>query len=65
MSCTPAYAYWLNEFELLFSKIERDLIARGSLPRASTSIENSRLYPALQRTSKIVEVKTAPLPSIE
>ncbi|HEY6102263.1 MAG TPA: transposase, partial [bacterium] len=26
---TPTYASWLNQIELWFSKMERDLIARG------------------------------------
>jgi transposase len=26
---TPTYASWLNQIELWFSKIQRDLLARG------------------------------------
>lgn len=29
MHYTPTYSSWLNQVELWFSKIERDLIARG------------------------------------
>ena len=30
---TPTYSSWLNQVELWFSKIERDLLARGTLLR--------------------------------
>ena len=29
LHCTPTYFSWLNQVELWFSKIERDVIARG------------------------------------
>jgi transposase len=33
---TPTYSSWLNQIELWFAKIERDLLARVSLPRWRT-----------------------------
>ena len=42
---TPTYASWLNQVELWFAKIERDLLARGirrePLPHCLTSLERS------------------------
>lgn len=33
---TPTYSSWLNQVELWFAKIERDVIARGVLRRCQT-----------------------------
>ena len=47
---TPTYASWLNQVELWFGKIERDLLARGiftSLPDLARKIR--RYITALQR----------------
>jgi transposase len=33
---TPTYASWLNQVELWFAKIERDVIARGVFTSVST-----------------------------
>ena len=47
---TPTYASWLNQVELWFGKIERDLLARGiftSLP--DLGAQNPTLHHALQR----------------
>jgi transposase len=41
LHCTPTYASWLNQVELWFAKIERDLLARGiftSLPDLARKI---------------------------
>ena len=36
---TPTYSSWLNQVELWFAKIERDVIARGIFTSASDSLE--------------------------
>ena len=33
---TPTYSSWLNQVELWFAKIQRDLLARGSSPQSPT-----------------------------
>ncbi len=50
---TPTYSSWLNQVELWFAKIERNLLARGIFtsvgrPRA----EDSSLHPALQQNGE-------------
>jgi transposase len=45
---TPTYSSWLNQVEIWFSKIQRDVIARGIfLFVQRLSQETSDLYPAL------------------
>jgi transposase len=50
---TPTYASWLNQVELWFGKIERDLLARGifrSLPDLGS--EDSPLHHGVQQASQ-------------
>ena len=37
---TPTYSSWLNQVELWFAKIQRDVIRRGCSPRSPTSATN-------------------------
>jgi transposase len=41
---TPTYASWLNQIELWFSKIERDLLARGIFTSVNDLARRIRLY---------------------
>jgi len=41
---TPTYSSWLNQVELWFAKIERDLIARGIFTSASDLRKKLRQY---------------------
>jgi transposase len=41
MHFTPTYSSWLNQVELWFAKIERDVIAREYSPPSPISSENS------------------------
>jgi hypothetical protein len=51
---TPTYSSWLNQVELWFSKIERDLLARGILTSvARPGPQDSSLYPSLQQSPKL------------
>ncbi len=48
---TPTYSSWLNQVELSFSKIERDLLARGIFTlRRGPGPQDPSLYPALQQS---------------
>jgi transposase len=53
LHCTPTYSSWLNQVELWFAKIERDVIARGVF----TSV------PDLKRNSCATSVNTTSNPS--
>ena len=49
MHFTPTYSSWLNQVELWFAKIQRDVIARGVFSSVKGSGEKTRaLYSALQ-----------------
>ena len=55
---TPTYSSWLNQVELWFSKIERDVIARGVFTSVSGSEEKAlALHPALQQIAPYREVE--------
>jgi len=41
---TPTYSSWLNQIELWFSKIERDLLARGIFTSVSDLARRIRAY---------------------
>jgi transposase len=41
---TPTYSSWLNQVELWFAKIERDLIARGIFPSTADLRRKLRQY---------------------
>jgi DDE superfamily endonuclease len=45
---TPTYSSWLNQVELWFSKIERDVIARGVFTSVS-DLKALALHPAVQQ----------------
>ena len=50
---TPTYSSWLNQIELWFSKIERDLIARGVFKSVNESVPKvDAIHPALQPASQ-------------
>jgi hypothetical protein len=49
---TPTYSSWLNQVELWFAKIERDLLGRGVFTRSRTSPEDSVATSALQQTAE-------------
>jgi hypothetical protein len=50
---TPTSSSWLNQVELWFAKIERDVIARGVFKFGSGSQEKTHaLYPSVQQRSK-------------
>ena len=53
MDCTPAYSSWLNQVELWFAKVERDVIARDVF----TSV------PDLKRSSCATSANTTSSPS--
>ena len=44
---TPTYSSWLNQVELWFAKIERDVIARGIFTSVSDLRKKLRQYIAL------------------
>ena len=47
---TPTYSSWLNQVELWFAKIERDLLARGIFTsHPGPGAQDSPLHHALQR----------------
>jgi transposase len=47
---TPTYSSWLNQVELWFAKIERDLLGRGVFTSGrGPRTEDSSLHPALQQ----------------
>jgi hypothetical protein len=55
---TPTYSSWLNQVELWFAKIERDVIARGILYLGAWSHTNAHArYPALQYEAQTREVE--------
>ena len=41
---TPTYSSWLNQVELWFSKIERDLLARGIFTSINDLARRIRTY---------------------
>jgi len=41
---TPTYSSWLNQIELWFSKIERDLLARGIFTSVTDLARRIRTY---------------------
>ena len=51
MHFTPTYSSWLNQVELWFAKIERDVIARGVFSSVKDLKENSSIISA--STTKI------------
>jgi transposase len=53
----PTYSSWLNQVELWFAKIERDLIARGHFhlgPRSGPQAD--ALHPSLQQSSQTYQM---------
>ena len=55
---TPTYSSWLNQIELWFAKIERDVIARGVFTSVSESEEKAlALHPALQQVAPYRKVE--------
>jgi transposase len=55
---TPTYSSWLNQVELWFAKIEREVIARGVFNFRSGSQEKTHaLYPSVQQKSKNSKVE--------
>jgi transposase len=44
MHCTPTYSSWLNQVELWFAKIERDVIARGIFTSVTDLARKLRRY---------------------
>ena len=51
---TPTYSSWLNQVELWFAKIERDLLARGSSHRRRPGAEIRRYIRHYNKTAKPV-----------
>ena len=50
---TPTYSSWLNQVELWFSQIERDLLARGIFTSvADVARHNSHVHSAVQQTGE-------------
>ena len=43
---TPTYSSWLNQVELWFAKIEREVIARGVFPSVSDLKRTLMRYPS-------------------
>ena len=46
---TPTYSSWLNQVELWFAKIERDVIARGIFTSIPDLAQADAVHPALQQ----------------
>src|SRR5262245_24607973 len=49
---TPTYSSWLNQIELWFSKIERDLLARGIFTSVTDLAPHSHIHSAVQQTGE-------------
>ena len=48
---TPTYSSWLNQVELWFAKIERDVIARGVFTSVPDLKKTLMRYPSVQQES--------------
>jgi transposase len=46
---TPTYSSWLNQVELRFAKVERDLLARGIFTSIPVGAQESAIHHSLQR----------------
>lgn len=58
MHCTPTYSSWLNQVELWFAKIEREVIARGVLTVADgPQAQAHALHPPVQQAAQAGEVE--------
>ena len=42
---TPTYSSWLNQVELWFGEIERDVLARGIFTSVAPATQKPALYP--------------------
>src|SRR5262245_33138987 len=49
---TPTYSSWLNQVELWFSKIERDLLTRGIFTSVTDLAPHSHIHSAVQQTGE-------------
>ena len=55
---TPAYSSWLNQVELWFANIERDVIARGVFTSVKDLAQKTdALYSSLQQEPKTCEME--------
>ena len=48
---TPTYSSWLNQVEIWFSKIERDVIARGVFTSVADLARKPQIHPRLRQVS--------------
>ena len=53
---TPTYSSWLNQIEIWFAKIQRDVIDRGvfTFPVADLSTQADEVYPPLRQSCQTV-----------
>ena len=58
---TPTYSSWLNQIELWFSKLQRDVIARGIFKSRSTSKQKSCVICPLQQTASPQSLSQPPI----
>lgn len=57
MHFSPTYSSWLNQVELWFAKIERDVIARGVFFAERPQAQAHALHPPVQQAAQVGEVE--------
>jgi DDE superfamily endonuclease len=60
LNFTPTYSSWLNQVEIWFAKIERNVIARGVFTSVSDLRRKLMRYPRLRRARPIHWIYTDP-----